>query len=240
MRFFFLAEPPSHFEGAWDPPKDFLHHLRALRLTSEEDFLLLLPQGGSLRARWRGQTTLELAGLCEIPRLPLLPVTLATAWPKGARADQLVVRATEAGVERILPLVCERSVAGKSTFSANRRQRWKRLILETCEQSRRPVLPSLAESPIDLQSVLDECPLATPIALHPHNWPLATELDLRPPREVLLIVGPEGGFSAEELAWLRAKQVQFAGLLPTVLRVEAAGPAGITVCQHWFYQLRAS
>ena len=240
MRFFFLAEPPDSLEGSWPPPPELLKHLRALRLTPEENFLLLLPQGGALRCHWPGKQEIQLAGLCELPRLPLLPVTLATAWPKGARADQLVIRATEAGVERILPLVCERSVAGRTTFSANRRQRWKRLILETCEQSGRPVLPSLAENPIFLQALLDECPLATPIALHPHNWPLATELDLRPPREVLLIVGPEGGFSANELTWLREQGVQFAGLLPTVLRVEAAGPAAVTVCQHWFYQLQAS
>lgn len=234
MRFFFLAEEPARLQGRWDPPADLTRHLRALRLTAGDEVLLLLPRGGAVRAVLADERAVDLQGLCEPPRLPLLPVTLATAWPKGARADDLVTRAAEAGVERIVPLLCERSVTGRDEFGTGRCERWERLMRETCQQCRRPTLPVLDRAPVPLREVLGEAPRAYPIALVPGCWPLQYELDLRTPREVLLIIGPEGGFAPEEEAWLREAEIGRAGLLPTILRIEAAGPLAAAICQHDF------
>lgn len=234
MRFFFLQAEPPALVGAWQPPVELARHLKALRLSAGDAILLLLPRGGAVRAELAGGSTLQLQGLSEPPRLPLLPVTLATAWPKGARADDLVCRAAEAGVERIVPLHCARSVTGREDFSGGRWERWERLLRETCQQCRRPTLPTLDRAPAPLREVLREAPLAHPIALLPGGWPLQHELDLRAPREVLLIVGPEGGFAPEEERWLETAGIAKAGLLPTILRIEAAGPLAAALCQHDF------
>lgn len=235
MRFFFLQQEPPEFHGPWQAPAELARHLRALRCGPSEPVLLLLPRGGALRARvLDGGEDLRLEGLAEVPRLPLMPVTLATAWPKGARADELVQRAAEAGVERLLPLRCARSVVGREELSPSRHERWLRILRETCQQCRRPTLPALERRPVDLREVLKEAPLAHPIALIPGAWPLQHELDLRAPREVLLIVGPEGGFDDEEEGWLAEHGVATAGLLPTILRIEAAGPLAAAICQHDF------
>lgn len=234
MRFFFLQQEPPELHGLWQPPAELERHLRALRCDPEEALLLLLPRGGALRARVDATRGLRLEGLAEVPRLPLMPITLATAWPKGNRADELVQRAAESGVERIVPLRCARSVVGREELSAERNERWQRILRETCQQCRRPTLPALERRPVPLREVLQEAPLAHPIALLPGAWPLQHELDLRAPREVLLIVGPEGGFDDEEELWLADTGVATAGLVPTILRIEAAGPLAAAICQHDF------
>lgn len=234
MRFFFLQEEPPELHGAWRPPAELERHLRALRCGPGEPVLLLLPRGGAIRARMDGTRGLLLEGLAEVPRLPLMPITLATAWPKGPRADELMVRAAEAGIERILPLVCARSVAGRDDWSAARHERWQRILREACQQCRRPTLPSVDRKPVPLREALREAPLAHPIALLPGAWPLQHELDLRAPREVLLIVGPEGGFDDAEESWIAESGLATAGLLPTILRIEAAGPIAAAICQHDF------
>lgn len=239
MRFFFVTEPPPALAGPWEPPPELARHLHALRLGRDEPFLLLLPLGGALAARWNGQGTVLLQGLTEIPRLPLLPVTLATAWPKGQRAEELVVRATELGVERIIPLICERSVAGTHAAGRERQRRLERLAREACEQCGRPVPPVLDARPLALEQVRRETPLAHAVALAPGAWPLSMELALHTPREVLLLVGPEGGFTDGERAQLRDQGVHEAGLTPTVLRIEAAGPLAAGICQHWRLQTQA-
>jgi 16S rRNA (uracil1498-N3)-methyltransferase len=234
MRFFFLQEEPAALQGEWQPPTDLDQHLRALRFHPGAELLLMLPRGGALKAIYAAPGRLLLQGLTELPRLPLMPITLATAWPKGGRADDLMTRAAEAGVERILPLACARSVVGREEFSPQRWLRWERILRETCQQARRPILPMLERAAVPVAEVLKEAPLAHPIALMPGAWPLQHELDLRQPREVLLIVGPEGGFSPEEEEWLRSAGVGTAGLLPTILRIESAGPIAAAICQHDF------
>lgn len=240
MRFFFVPEAPPSLTGPWRPPPELAQHLRALRLQRDEPFLLLLPLGGAVRARWDGRDGLLLDGLAEIPRLQLMPATLATAWPAGPRADELVVRAAEAGVERIVPLHCERSSPTPRAFSAARLARWEKLIREACEQCGRPVLPTLEPRLHALAEIRQEAPLAHPVALVPGAWPLITELTLHAPRDVLLLVGPEGGFSPAERQLFRSQGIHEAGLLPTVLRVESAGPAAVAFCQHWFLQTQAN
>ena len=238
MRFFFLTDEPPSLEGQWTPSKSLDKHLAALRINAETDFLLILPKGGAVRARRKKTGDLELFGLAPMPKLDLMPITLATAWPKGARADDLVVRATEAGVERIIPLICERSVAGKKAFSSTKITRFRRLARESCQQSGRPNLPIIERNPIQLDLILEEAPKARPVALTPGAWPLNMELSLHSPQEILLLVGPEGGFSSQEFALLENLDVTKAGLLPTVLRIEAAGPFAAGLCQHWASSLR--
>ncbi|MBC8329900.1 MAG: 16S rRNA (uracil(1498)-N(3))-methyltransferase [Planctomycetes bacterium] len=234
MRFFFLPHLPTTTRGPWTPPRELLRHLKALRLAPEEEFLLLHPadDGAALRVRWPGDTHLELRGTEPRPELPLRPVTLATAWPKGPRADELVARAAEAGVGRIQPLVFERSVAGREAFTSSRLERWRRLAQESCQQCRNPRPPRIEASPMPVGQALGAFPEAWLVQLVPGAPRLIDRLELGPAGEVVLLVGPEGGFSAAESALFAEHGIEPAGLLPTVLRIEAAGPLAAAICQH--------
>jgi|FLOH01.1.fsa_nt_gi 16S rRNA (uracil1498-N3)-methyltransferase len=234
MRFFFLTAAPEHCSGPWNPGPELGRHLRALRFQVGEPLLLLPPLGDAVRATFQSHTELELLGTQERPQLPLLGITLATAWPKGPRGDALVQRATENGVTRLIPMACERSVVGVGDFSPARQRRWRKIAQEVCQQSRRPDLPEFDGAPIPLAEIRNLAPDSHPIALVPGTWPLGMELDLHHPSSVLLAVGPEGGFSPEEEGQLRDSGFSFCGLVPTILRIEAAGPLAVGICQHHF------
>jgi 16S rRNA (uracil1498-N3)-methyltransferase len=234
MRFFFLTTPPENATGPWLPGQELARHLKALRFKSGEEMLLLPEQGEAYLAVFHSTERLELLGRVDRPILPLLDVTLATAWPKGSRSDDLVRRCSENGVTRILPVACTRSVVGRGELSPAREQRWQKIVQEVCQQTRRPILPEIHIQPIPLKDLRDAVPDAHAIALVPGTWPLGMELDLHRPKRILLVVGPEGGFTDEEEALLRDQKYSFAGLSPTILRIEAAGPLAIGLCQHHF------
>jgi len=234
MRFFFLTTPPENATGAWHPEPELARHLKALRFQPGEELLLLPAEGDAYHASFQSVDQLELLGRVERPRLPLLQVTLATAWPKGSRGDELVRRCTENGVTHLLPVACARSVVGRGELSPARLQRWQKIMQEVCQQTRRPELPRIDLQPLPLKDLRAAHPDAHAIALVPGTWPLGMELDLHRPSNILLVVGPEGGFANEEEALLRDQDYSFAGLSPTILRIEAAGPLAVGLCQHHY------
>lgn len=232
MRIFFLDEAPGCREGAWTPPEELRHHVKALRFGVDETFLLILPDGSGLAARALDRRSIELLGPREVPRQNLHPVQLATAWPKGKRAEELVIRACEAGVRRIQPVVFERSVAGREPISGNQRDRLARVMRETCQQLGLTQLPNLVFEPISWQEVRALHPQSEPFCLHPGAQPLAQAFAESAPRSSLLLVGPEGGISPDEEELIRGQEWHFVGLIPTILRIEAAGPIGAAIVQH--------
>lgn len=231
MRFFFLDAAPEISEGVWPPPRELQQHLKALRFGSDEPFLLILPDGRALQACQPERGSLQLMGFAEPPRLALAPITLATAWPKGKRAEDLVVRACEAGVRRIQPVIFERSIAGREAISKNQLERLRRIAREVCQQVGLASIPQIASEPIPMQQVHEQEPEALAICLRPGAPSLREVLLPASDKLLTLLVGPEGGTSADEKTWLAEHGWVFAGLLPTILRIEAAGPMGAALCQ---------
>jgi 16S rRNA (uracil1498-N3)-methyltransferase len=234
MRIFFLATTPNSDVGPWNPGAELGRHLRALRFQPGDELLLLPPSGDALLAVFRNPKEVELLGSQPRPQLPLLELTLASAWPKGARSDELVRRSTEVGVTNLSAISCDRSVAGRGDFSPAKLKRWSKIAVEVCQQSRRPEPPEISTTPVPLAEIRSLAPDAHPIALVPGTWPLSMELDLHRPSSVLLAIGPEGGFSSTEESLLRDLGFSFCGLVPTILRIEAAGPLAAGICQHHF------
>jgi 16S rRNA (uracil1498-N3)-methyltransferase len=170
-------------------------------------------------------------------------ITLAQAILKGDRMAWLIQKVTEMGVARIVPLetarVVTRAVAGRGT---ERQRRWQRVAREAVKQCGRTVVP-VVESPRPLATALGE------MAAHDAAWllwegggtPLAT-LAARAgrPRRLLLLVGPEGGFTPAERAAAEAAGLALVGLGPRTLRAESAGLAAVALCQHLFGDLGAA
>jgi 16S rRNA (uracil1498-N3)-methyltransferase len=150
-------------------------------------------------------------------------LTLATAVPKGERFDWLVEKATELGVERLVPIATERSVVDPR---ATKLERLRRVIIEASKQCGRNRLMTL-ESPLDWPLWLTLAPAAVPRLLaHPGGtltwfWPVAP-----PGGEAALVIGPEGGFTASEIDAARTAGWQTADLGATLLRIETAAVAG--------------
>jgi 16S rRNA (uracil1498-N3)-methyltransferase len=183
------------------------------------------------------------AGAAAPSRESPCAITLAQAILKGDRMAWLIQKVTELGVARIVPLetarVVARAVAGRGP---ERQRRWQRVAREAVKQCGRTVVP-VVESPRPLASVLGE------MAAHDAAWllwegggaPLAT-LAARAdrPRRLLLLVGPEGGFTPAERAAAEAAGLALVGLGPRTLRAESAGLTAVALCQHLFGDLGAA
>lgn len=147
-------------------------------------------------------------------------LTIATAIPKGKRWQLLVEKCTELGVDRILPMLTERSVA-KGEGDADK---WRRWIVEAAKQARRSWLPEIAP-PMDLGAVLD-------LARREEAFLLLADAGGENPRayrgllertgQAVALIGPEGGFSPEEVAECQARGAKMICLSPFNLRVETA------------------
>ncbi len=187
-------------------PDDAHHLFRVLRLRDGEEVTVSDGVGGWRPTEVAGQS-LRPAG--DIERGPALTgVTIATAIPKGDRAEWMVQKLTELGIGEIVFVHCARSVVRwDGERGVKQRGRLERVAREASMQSRRVWLPTLV-GPVPLAEVLARpgCALAEPDGAD----------DVARPR--CIVIGPEGGFSPEELA----VPVPHVRLSDTILRVETA------------------
>ncbi len=165
-----------------------------------------------------------------MPPEPLLRVTLCAALIKFDRFEWIVEKATELGVERIVPVETALSEKGLREASAKRAPRWERIARESSEQSRRLRAPQVQPA------VRLEEALATAAQYRyfleeagaPSLHGILPE-DRTRPGEAALLIGPEGGWTdgerraAANAGWLAA------GLGPRILRAETAALAALAV-----------
>ncbi|MFT3900457.1 MAG: 16S rRNA (uracil(1498)-N(3))-methyltransferase [Gordonia sp. (in: high G+C Gram-positive bacteria)] len=181
----------------------------------------------------RGKDTLRARALeyrfVDRPR-PI--VTLVQALPKSERSELVVELATEAGVDVIVPWQSSRSVARWVGSKADKGvAKWRTAAAAAAKQSRRAWIPEVADlaSMTDVRArcaaVLDEGGIV--VALHESGTRAFAEHDFRAAPQVLLVVGPEGGLSDEELADLSALGAHTCVLGPQVLRTSTAAAVAL-------------
>lgn len=175
---------------------------------------------------------LELAVLdrrVEVPVFP--PVTVVQALPKSDRSELAVELMTEAGVDLIVPWQAARCVANWEAKAAKGIEKWRAAARSAARQSRRAYIPEVAELH-RTRDLLDLVRKATAdgaivAALHESGTSKFTELALSEAREVVLIVGPEGGLDDTELAALAEAGADIVLLGPTVLRTSTAAAVAL-------------
>jgi 16S rRNA (uracil1498-N3)-methyltransferase len=158
-------------------------------------------------------------------------VTLAAALIKFDHFEWMIEKATELGVDQIVPVETVRSERGLERAAPKRLERWRRIALEASQQSRRAHLPEVDE-PEDLRQVLsrssayrfvlDEQPAgATLTRAFPEARSTADS--------VALLVGPEGGWTEEERAQFGPAGWTPVSMGPLILRAETAAVAALAV-----------
>lgn len=155
-------------------------------------------------------------------------ILLAQALAKGDRDEMAVQAACELGVDGVIPWQAARSVSrweGKK--AAKGRERWASIVREAAKQAHRAWVPDVAEAETTAQLVA-RCATQRLVLLDPTaSAPLgAFTGDVR---DVVLVVGPEGGFTTEEIERLESAGAERAVLGSHVLRTSTAGPAAIAV-----------
>jgi 16S rRNA (uracil1498-N3)-methyltransferase len=196
---------------------------------SGADFLAEISEVAGSRVRARIHERIE--GLPESP----LAVTLVQAVSRGERMDWTLQKATELGVRRIQPVFASRSVVRLDERQGERRLRhWQAVVASACEQCGRSVLP-VVEPPLELSRYLAG-PRGTGLrlVLSPDAASSVAAIAGRLDGDaagVELLIGPEGGLEAAEIAAAVHAGFEPAGLGPRVLRTETAGIAALAVLQ---------
>ncbi|CAN5196854.1 16S rRNA (uracil(1498)-N(3))-methyltransferase [soil metagenome] len=170
------------------------------------------------------------------------PVLRATLWQglaRGERMDFTIQKATELGVESIVPILTRRSVVRLPAERATRRRRhWQALAAAAAEQSGRTRVPAVHE-PAPLETQLGESrDSALDLILEPDAPVSLARLPHDGPGALTLLAGPEGGFEETERALIRAAGFRAVGLGPRVLRTETAAIVALSIIQARWGDLR--
>ena len=188
----------------------------------------------SLALEARGEPRVEPAP--GEPGAPLPWIEVAAAWPRRNRVEDMLDRATQLGAAAILPLEAEHR--GPEPVPADPPERWRRVLRTACKQSRRLWLPELEgpRSPADL--VREKRAGALAILDPGGGMSLDTWLRSLPAsdagpgtreRPIVLVIGPEGGFSPAERDQALQAGATTVRLGPHVLRIETAVTAALAV-----------
>jgi 16S rRNA (uracil1498-N3)-methyltransferase len=186
--------------------------------------------------------------LSEVEGDRALPVTLLLSIFKFDRMEWIIEKATELGVERLVPMIARRSEKHLVQSAQARVDRWRRISREAAKQSRRSDVP-LVDDVIPLKDAArgkpfghasapnSELPLRLLLAeqekmttLHATvEWALKQQEEDESRLSIALALGPEGGWTAEEEALFTAEGWKPVSLGPRILRAETAGIAAIAV-----------
>jgi len=165
----------------------------------------------------------------ELPG-PVVRITLLASLVRFERFELLVEKATELGVESIVPVQAERSEKGLERAAAKRVARWNRIAREASEQSRRVLLPGIGLPAPLSQAVSRECDFRY---LLDETAPLPILKALPAIRSaadtVGILVGPEGGWTDRERKLITEAQWQPVSLGPSILKTETAALAALAV-----------
>lgn len=256
-RFFFenpTGRPPRVDERVTLDPDECRHLLTVLR--TEPGTAVTLTDGrghtcaGVLETRGRNACTLRITAVAFAETEIAAPrLHLACAIVKGRRFESALEKAVELGVHVLTPLATDQGVVDPR---AGKRERWAGLVVAALKQSDRCYLPQLrppaapaavlaAAAAAGAEAWFGSAPIETP-ASAPLTMLQAAERvagwrreGRAVPPELLLLIGPEGGWSAAELALFASHRARPLTFGPHVLRTETAALAGLTVLQ----QLRA-
>jgi 16S rRNA (uracil1498-N3)-methyltransferase len=166
-------------------------------------------------------------------------MTLGQAVLKGDKMDEIIRDAVMLGVAAIQPIVTRRTeVTVAALMKGARLDRWRRIALASVKQSRRAILPEI-RMPLTLETLLDEPASALRVMLvepaaSAEVEPISVLMKAPAPSDLLLFIGPEGGWTEPEWSAAAARGVRLMTLGPRTLRADAVPVAAISVLQFIF------
>jgi 16S rRNA (uracil1498-N3)-methyltransferase len=219
-------------------PKAIHHLLRVARVKVGERLECFDGTGwvyaGPVTQCGRSELTMSIEQRRQEPK-PDVPVVLAQALIKPDHFEWAIQKATELGVARIMPVRASRSaIRGGAGDAARRHERWQRIAAEAAAQCGRATIPAV-DAPRSFEQALEELPRAFTLlfTLEERGRPLETYApQLRGASEILVLIGPEGDFSPEEVSLAKTRGAHPASLGRSTLRAETATITALTIVQH--------
>lgn len=177
-----------------------------------------------------------------------LQVTIAQGIPKSEKMDIIIQKSTELGVRRLIPLITERS----QVRHAEKTMRWRKIAISASQQSGREIIPEI-EEPVEFNEFINRQGIFKGIiffeeekhgnlkkilaglkdeSLAPSPFPLPSGERVKVKGDVILLIGPEGGFSEKEVNQAVQKGFIMASLGPRILRTETAAITALSIIQY--------
>ena len=239
MARFFVLKKDFRGETAKVTGQELEHMRKVLRLRPGDRVTLFDDEGweheGTVCSYTERLGKIQILKSYQPGRESSLRVTLAQALGKGEKMDWVVEKATELGVWAIVPFLCERTVPklDRAEFG-KRKERWQRIALGAAKQSGRTRVPEI----LDLTDFSELARRPWPCALRLLFWEGEAARGLAQLRQetvrldsLLLVIGPEGGFSADEVEEAKRGGFQSMRLGKRILRTETAAVAALSLAQ---------
>lgn len=238
---FFLEQAYSEGDEVALSATDSRHLSRVLRARPGDEITVvsanrvykaeILAVGDEVRVQLRD----ELAAYTEAP----LELVLLQGLAKGERMDIVIQKAVELGVCRIVPVACERSVVRLAGEKAVARQmRWQKIADAAAKQCGRTMLPEVT-LPMSLRDAMDGLPDGCRVIMpweeadgESVGCTMAAALREAAPQSAAVIIGPEGGLTAEEAALAEAAGARLVTLGKRILRTETAAIVALALVMH--------
>jgi len=242
MRRFFLHENAIKKDQVTVCGPDAHHIKNVLRLEKGYIIELIDTYGQSYKAKITNLSndkiqTEIIETIDNIVSSEILKITVAQSMLKDKKNDILVRQATELGISRWISFLSERSISRPNKVKMKKKiNRWKTIAISAAQQSKRNFIPIINEEIMFLEDIFSLVSTGNQDVKAFFFWEKAQTLLKREgkklPKEIILIFGPEGGFSDKE-----AKQASDCGLFirslgPRILKSETATVAGLAVIQY--------
>jgi len=163
-----------------------------------------------------------------------IDITLCSGMLKDKKMDMVIKHVTQLGIQKWIPFFCERSIPTPDAKKIEkRRNRWEAIARESLKKCRRSRLPHIS-MPLTFEKLLHQSP---PYDLKIAFWEKASQQIItikKSPsnKKILVLIGPEGGFSTSEIKSAGKKGFLSYSLGPRILRAETASISACTLVQH--------
>ena len=223
----------------------YRHMVKVLRMKPGADVILADGEGGEYKGIVESidATSLRIKVSEQKPtgnENPGPKITIYQGLPKGGKLDYIIQKCTELGVTAMVPFAASRSIVRMSNErKAERVERWQKIAVEAARQSRRTKAPQISFA-ADLYHLLKKADHTVKLLLWEEekaNLLRETLAGLPVPDDVGVLIGPEGGFSSDEVA-----AASSAGFIPVslgrrVVRTETAGVMILAILQFYWGDL---
>jgi 16S rRNA (uracil1498-N3)-methyltransferase len=204
------------------------HLARVLRARVGQEFDISLGDGvrrGTITSV--GEERVEFALAEELPVASVAAISIYLAVFKFDRFEWAVEKCTELGVARIVPMIARRTEAHLAAAAGKRVERWRKIALEAAQQSRRLSPPEIAD-PVKLKTAVESASGLRVVLAENEQQVMLVDL-VTGADAVALAIGPEGGWTAEELKLFAGSGWKKASLGATILRAETAAITAVAI-----------
>lgn len=230
--------------------EDRHHIVKVMRMELGDQIICVDPDGKQAICRLAEITDERVAADVvqwkeEVSELPI-SVTIASGLPKGDKLEWIIQKGTELGAHQFIPFSAARSVVKWDEKKAAKKiERWQKIAKEAAEQSHRAMLPKVERAMSFKELLAKSKEFDYKLAAYEEESRngetsvfSAVLKQLKPGESLLLVFGPEGGLSEEEVQQLTHNGFDLCGLGPRILRTETAPLYSLAAISYHFELLR--